>query len=109
MKKFAFIFLVLVAGGFLFGTYNFLVSEELCRNEVLSELPNPDRQTRAVIFQRDCGSATGFSTQVSVLKSEEDLKNKVGNVFVADTNHGEAPSGIGGGPNVTIEWLSQNE
>ena len=101
--------MVLVAGVLFFFSYNFQIFENPCGNEILSESTNPNGLTKAVIFQRDCGATTGFSTQVSILKSKEDLKNKGGNIFVADTNHGEAPSGIGGGPKVDVEWLSQNE
>jgi hypothetical protein len=42
---------------------------------------------------------------VSVLKSGETLPNESGNLFVANTNHGKAPSGIGGGPEVKIFWV----
>lgn len=30
-----------------------------------------------------------------------------GNVFTADTNHGKAPSGPGGGPVVTVRWIDR--
>lgn len=80
-----------------------------CRNEVLKELASPSGKMKAVIFQRDCGATTGFSTQVSVLSKDEKLPDEGGNVFVADTNHGEAPSGQGGGPVVEASWVSENE
>jgi hypothetical protein len=38
-----------------------------CGNEVLSQARSPDGLYEAVVFQRDCGAATGFSTQVSVI------------------------------------------
>ena len=84
-----------------------------CGNDVLTEARSPDGRLKAVVFQRDCGATTGFSTQVSVIPSGESLltaptwlrSTEGGNVFVADTNHGKAPSGPGGGPVVKVEWL----
>ena len=80
-----------------------------CGNDVLTEARSPDGRLKAVVFQRDCGATTGFSTQVSVIPSGESFltaptwlrSTRGGNVFVADTNHGEAPSG----PVVQVEWL----
>jgi len=79
-------------------------SNNLCRNEVLAETYSPDGKFKAIAFQRDCGATTGFSTQVSILKSPSTLGNEAGNVFISDTNHGAAPSGPGGGSEVRLEW-----
>ena len=54
----------------------------MCGNEVFEEQLSPDGKLKAVIFQRDCGATTGFSTQISVLNSHKKLKNESGNVFV---------------------------
>jgi len=59
---------------------------------------------KAVIFQRDCGATTGFSTQVSIFSTNRALPNESGNVFVADTDHGKAPAGAWGGPLVELTW-----
>jgi len=56
------------------------------------------------MFERDCGATTNFSTQVSLLPSEGVLQNVAGNVFIADTNHGLAPFGRGGGPTLILSW-----
>ncbi len=77
-----------------------------CRNEILSELNAPGNAVKYVVFQRDCGETTGFSTQVSLIKVGETLKNESGNIFIADTNHHKAPTGVGGGPEVRIKWVS---
>ncbi len=74
-----------------------------CRNEVLETVPSLSRDLKAVVFQRDCGAATGFSTQISILRADEKLRGG-GNTFVADTDHGAAPSGAGGGPPVGVTW-----
>src|SRR5437764_7339497 len=78
----------------------------MCGNEPLSEVPSPDGTFKAIVFQRDCGATTGFSTQISILKTNQSLPNESGNLFVADTDHGKAPSGPGGGPEVRVTWVA---
>jgi len=34
-----------------------------------------------VIFQRDCGATTGFSTQISILSSDTELPNEHGSLL----------------------------
>jgi len=80
----------------------------LCDNTPLAEVPSPSGTRKAVVFQRDCGATTGFSTQVSVLPAGAKLRDDGGNVFVADTDHGAAPSGPGGGPVVEAVWVAED-
>lgn len=75
-----------------------------CSNAVIDEALSPDGALRLVAFQRDCGATTGFSTQISLLKRNAALPNDSGNVFIADTDHGDASSGPGGGPEVRMRW-----
>ena len=46
------------------------LGENLCGNEIIEEIKSPDNKYKLVIFQRDCGATTGFSTQISILKSD---------------------------------------
>jgi hypothetical protein len=55
-----------------------------CGNTVVSESPSPDSALRAVVFERNCGATTAFTTHVSVLENGVTLPDSVGNVFVAD-------------------------
>jgi hypothetical protein len=80
----------------------------MCGNDLLSETLSPNLTYRVVIFQRDCGATTGFSTQASILKSGEILPNESGNLFIADTDHGKAPVGVGGGPEVKASWINSH-
>ena len=80
-----------------------------CSNVLLNEVRSPSVKLKAAIFRRDCGATTGFSTQVSILPADKKLPNEGGNIFVADTDHGKAPSGPGGGPEVEARWISENE
>ena len=84
-----------------------LDGSDLCRNYELQTIYSPDGDRKAVVFQRDCGATTGFSTQVSILRSSEKLPNKGGNTFIADTDHGRAPAGQGGGPEVRLRWVTE--
>lgn len=79
-----------------------------CVNEILRIHYSPSKQLKAVVFERECGATTGFSTQISIMHANNDLSNEGGNVFVADTDHGKSPSGPGGGPPVKVEWRGES-
>lgn len=80
--------------------------DDLCGNTLLAETPSPEGNLRAVVFERNCGATTSFSTQVSVIESGSTLPNEGGNVFIATTGHGKAPSDQGWGPDVQILGLA---
>jgi hypothetical protein len=107
--------LLLIAVGTVAGVYilsfvgMFMYFGDGCANEPIAEFASPDGKTKAIVFQRDCGATTGFSTQISLLPTGSTLKNESGNLFVSDTNHGTAPSGPGGGPEVRVSWRSATE
>jgi hypothetical protein len=77
-----------------------------CANERLVDRASPDGRWHAVVFQRDCGATTGFSTQVSVLPAGYSLRNEGGNAFTADDDHGAAGAGPGAGPSVSARWIA---
>jgi hypothetical protein len=58
-----------------------------------------------VLFHRDCGATTAFSSQVSVTRAGAVVSGG-GNLFVADTDHGNARASAWGGPWVELRWLS---
>jgi hypothetical protein len=70
----------------------------------VARVPSPDAKYEAVVFQRDCGATTDFSTQISVLPKGVSLPGAAGNVFIADSNHGAAPRATWGGPEVDVRW-----
>ncbi len=59
-----------------------------CANHVVADATSPTSNLRAVIFGRDCGATTGFSTQVSLIDLHAGTPAGKGNIFVADDNHG---------------------
>jgi hypothetical protein len=78
-----------------------------CGNDMLASIPSPSGGRKLVIFQRACGATTGFSTQASLLPAHDRLRGS-GNVFIADTDHGKAPSGPGGGPQLDARWTAED-
>ncbi|MBY0551117.1 MAG: hypothetical protein K2W95_27810 [Candidatus Obscuribacterales bacterium] len=57
---------------------------DMCGNKVVSEVVSPDGQLKAVIFTRDCGATTDYSTHVSILNASDQLRNDGGNAFAMD-------------------------
>ena len=55
----------------------------LCANSVTERVSAPDGKHDAVVFTRDCGATTGFSTQIAIVNAKADVPNDAGNVFVA--------------------------
>lgn len=78
---------------------------DTCSNSLVSRSDAPDGLHSAVMFQRDCGATTGFSTQVSVMRQGEQTSG-TGNAFRADDDHGAAAAGKWGGPWAEIRWLT---
>ena len=78
---------------------------DTCSNNPISRADAPDGLHSAVMFQRDCGATTGFSTQVSVVAQGEQSSGS-GNTFRADDDHGAAAAGKWGGPWAEIRWLA---
>jgi len=80
---------------------------DTCSNEVVSRLASPGGEREAVMFQRDCGATSGFSTQVSILEQADQLSGG-GNTFRADDDHGAARIGAWGGSWAEMEWLASD-
>lgn len=57
---------------------------DFCGNEIFQEKIEPNGCFKAILFQRDCGATTGFSTQISLIPLDAPLPNESGNVFAAD-------------------------
>ena len=80
---------------------------DACANEILAQYPSPSGDKRVVVFARNCGATTGFSTQAALVLAGNSLPNEDGNIFSADTDHGAAPSGNGGGPALGVMWRNE--
>jgi len=73
--------LLIVAIIAIVGACNY-IADDMCGNEIHKEYLSPNGSLKAVVFQRDCGATTGFSTQISILNANEKLDNEVGNIFI---------------------------
>jgi hypothetical protein len=58
---------------------------DMCGNEISQSVASPSGSLKAVVFARDCGATTGFSTQVSILPNTKSLPNEAGNVLVLNS------------------------
>lgn len=89
------------------GVWYFLKSG--CGANVLERFPSPSGNLTAVVYNYDCGATTGFSTQISIVDSEE-TPNSASDTFVIDDDHGKVSSTYSqGGPIVRVSWLSENQ
>ena len=67
------------------------------QNTLLQVIPSPNLAQKAVVFERNAGATTGFSTQVSLLPFESVLPDEPGNVL-----------GTEGHPDptdITVDWV----
>ena len=76
-----------------------------CQNTVASSSLSPNGALAAVLFQRDCGATTGFSTQISILRPD-DKPTGGGNAFIADDDRGAARVGSWEGSWAEAKWLA---
>jgi len=79
----------------------FYATSDMCGNYIHKEYLSPNNQYKAIVFQRDCGATTGFSTQVSIIRANDKLENESGDVFIIP-GHPEkvAPD---------LDWANENE
>lgn len=76
---------------------------DVCQNTAISSSASPDGHRQAVVFLRDCGATTDFSTQVSILRDSGSTTGG-GNLFVADGGSASAEPTAHGGPWVEVIW-----
>lgn len=94
---------VVVAIALLVGSLSALTGG--CANDIVQRVDSPGGEHSAVLFRRECGRGTGFSTQVSVLDRGEKPSDG-GNTFVTDDDHGAATLASWGAPWAEVSWLS---
>ncbi|HEY0281498.1 MAG TPA: hypothetical protein VGC27_02615 [Rhizomicrobium sp.] len=87
----------IVAAVVLMGTYASYLPNPLniiapCENTVVKSVVSPDGRHKAVLFQRNCGATTGFSSQVSIIPASLWLPDHSGNAFVADLPENKSPA-----------------
>ncbi len=93
---FAIIFLII-----LFSTF-----PDMCGNRIARTIESPKKGWKIVVFERDCGATTDFSTQISILRANQELRNEAGNIFTADSGRGNAETSKYGLIYVEPHWLN---
>jgi hypothetical protein len=86
---------LLIAALFIYAT------SDMCGNEVYTEVMSPNGERKVVVFHRDCGATTGFSTQISIIDSGDELENKGGNIYVIDGHPNDVSP--------PVRWVSNTE
>lgn len=84
-------------------------AEDMCGNKISITEFSPNKKHKIVIFCRNCGATTDFSTQVSILKVDEKLENESGNIFSADSEHGKAKTDENSSISIKAKWLNNNK
>ena len=103
IKKLLYVLLIITIIG---AVYMYIVwgLDDMCENEIVEELQAPNKKFKAVIFIRDCGATTGYSTQVSILESSDQLGNHPGNTFILSDKIGNGLSFDKGGAKIKVMW-----
>lgn len=94
--------------GLLIGLVAPVMIESSCENQPVRKFGSPDNRYEIILFQRDCGATTGFSTQVSIVSAGKKLPKRKGNIFIADDGDRPVPLGAWGGPAVEIQWIAKD-
>jgi Family of unknown function (DUF5412) len=75
----------------------------MCGNEVFQEVYSQDKQYKVIVFERDCGATTAFSTQISILEATQELSNNPGNIFILEGHPNDTQILVEWKDNQTIE------
>ena len=71
--------------------------DSACGNKPLISQSSPSGKYQVVVFNRDCGATTGFSTHVSIRESNGALPNDAGNVLILD-----------GTVQLSLRWITES-
>ena len=103
MKRFLKFLIALVAGlgiNFLMVLLLLNSCDDLCQNQIKMRQLSPNRELKAVVFVRDCGATTSFSSQIAILESSEKLTSRDGgNIYIVDEQL----------DNLKVKWLNNKK
>lgn len=85
-----------------------MVWADMCGNQTIEEVQSPNKKYKAVIFTRDCGATTGYSTQLSIIETSDRLDNETGNTFILSDKVGDGLSFDNGGARIKVIWTTEN-
>ena len=64
------------------GAVAWYFTPSLCENVEVRRLPSPDGRLDLVVFERNCGATTDFSSQVSLVPHGASVDDRPGNVYI---------------------------
>lgn len=105
MYKRVFIVLVTITSGLAVCSIAFILtliwlSSSMCEvSTIYGTYYSPSHQQKVVVFERNCGATTGYSTQASIVDADQALANQPGNLFDIE-GHPEWTQ-------VTVKWLDE--
>lgn len=79
-----------------------------CDGDFHESYASPSGKQKAVVYDFDCGATTQTSVRITIADSADKFDPNSGYFFQATTNHGKAPFGQKGGPQVAIVWASDD-
>jgi hypothetical protein len=81
---------------------------DLCGNDSFLKFKSPLGTRKVVVFRRNCGATTAFSTQASLLTANADEPKSGGNILVLDDDHGKVPVGPSGRLEVSVTFADDS-
>jgi hypothetical protein len=81
-----------------------------CNNRIVEERLSPNGAQKVVVFVRDCGATTWFTTEVSILPTPDKVSARLrGNILrVEDDQSSREPVSRNGAIEVRIDWKSDS-
>ena len=100
----------IVLHGFLTHPSAKSINSFFCKNNVIDTRISPNGTKKAVVFVRDCGATTDWSTEASILNANSSLSDgDTGNVLSIDSNDEKAwPLAPKGWALISPEWSTDN-
>lgn len=77
-----------------------------CANKVVGTVKAPRGFLQAIIFTRDCGATTSFSTHISIVGLMNSEPWGGGDVFIADHDHGKVGLSSQNQLSVDMKWVN---
>ena len=104
MKKIFYGLLITVALlGTMYACMSFIWGE-MCGNQIIEEIQSPNKDFKAIIFTRDCGATTGYSTQLTIIETSGQIENESGNTFIMSDKVGDGLSFDNAGAKIKAIW-----
>lgn len=105
MKKtiLLFSFTILALFSFILGIFLYLedgLKDTMCQNNIHETIISPNQKYKAIVFERNCGATTGFTTQISIIHMKNHLANDSGNIYVAKGHPNEISP--------RLKWIDNN-